>query len=267
MKRCILLSFVLALLMASLPAQVGTPKIGVARYADSSVRTVFGLSDNFIVSAQTLASADAASFSDSGGLLSKSGHIQLIAPSGKILAEYNSGEPMPVLNVDGDLTSAIAWLPTRYALVHWNGKSFVSTTVNARLLGSVTAVRAGNSKTARLLLAEPNGVVSEAAISLDTGDLVSLNVLPGIVPPAFVQHGFVLFHDEHGLEIASASGALRTVPLAASDLTFERMSSDWLHLASRSMKQNWALHLTNTILELSELPPPSPARATEEGQP
>lgn len=266
MKRRILLPFVLPFLAGSLPAQVATPKIGVARYADSSVRTVFGVSDNFIVSAQGLASADAVSFSDSGGLLSKSGHIQLIAPSGKILAEYDSGESMPILNVDGDLTSAIAWLPTQYALLHWNGKSFVTTNVNAPLFGRVTALRVSNSKTACLLLAEPNGVVSEAAISLDTGNLVGLNVLPGVAAPAFAQQGFVLFHDEHGLEIASGSGAPRTLPLPASDLTFERMSSDWLHLTSPATKQNWALHLTKTVLELSELPPP-PARPAEEGQP
>lgn len=261
MKRRILFSSALSFCLAGwLPAQVNTPKIGIARYTDNSVRAVFGVHDDFVVSPQVIGSADAISFSDSGGLLAKDGHIQLIGPSSAIIAEYDSGESSPVLNVDGDLTTALAWLPAHHALLRWNGKSFVLTAVSGELLGPVTSVRLENPTTAKLLQTEAGGVVSEVTISLETGYVISLNVLPGVTGPAFRQHAFVLFHDDRGLEIVSGNRPPRTLPLPATDLTFERMSSDWVHLASASTKQNWVLHLNSTTLELSELPAP-PSRS------
>ncbi len=245
-----------------LEAQVGAPKVGVARYSDNSVHAVFGVHDDFVISAQVIGSAEAISFSDSGGLLAKNGRIQLIGPSSALVAEYESGESTPVLNVDGDLTTAIAWLPERHALLHWNGKSFVLTDVASPLLGPVTSLRLENQATAQLLVTERGGIVSEATISLETGYLISLSVLPGVGGPAFRQHSFILFHDERGLEVASGSTVPRILPVSAADLTIERMSSDWLHLASASSKQNWILHLSNTALELSELPAAPGGRVT-----
>ncbi len=257
---------------ACLEAQVNAPKVGVARYSDNSVRAVFGVHDDFVISTQVMGSADAISFSDSGGLLAKNGTIELIGPSSTVIAEYQSGESAPLVNIDGVLTTAIAWLPAHHSLLHWNGKSFVRTEVSSDLPGPVTSLHLANPSTAQLLVNERVGVVSEATISLETGYLTALNVLPGVVGPAFRQRSFVLFHDQRGLEIVSGSGAARTLPLSATDLTIERMSSDWLHLASAAGKQNWVLHLTSTALELSELPAlparalPSPGASAQEVQ-
>lgn len=255
MRPCVVFCFVLPFCLAGwLRAQVRAPEVGVARYSDGSVHRVYGVEDALVVDAEAIGAADAISFSDAGGLVSLQGHIRLIGPSFNVIAEYDSGEAAPLVNVDGDLTTAIAWLPERRALVRWNGKSFVSTELNSPFLARVTAVRVENAKEAKLLLAEAGGVVSEAAISLETGNLISLNVLAAIRAPAFWQKAFVVFHDEHGLEIASSSGAVRTLPVAAADLTVERMSSDWLHLASVSAKRDWVLHLNERTVELSELP-------------
>jgi hypothetical protein len=72
--------------------------------------------------------------------------------------------------------------------------------------------------------------------------------------PAFLQSNFVVFHDDQGLEIESANGLRHTLPMPAADLAAERMSNDWLHISSASTKQDWALHLSNTALDLSALP-------------
>lgn len=265
MNRPILFSSVLSFCLAAcLHAQVNAPKVGIVRYSDHSVHAVFGVADDFVISPHVIASADAISFSDSGGLIANNGHIQLIGPSSTVIAEYDSGESAPVLNIDGALTTAIAWLPAQRALLRWNGKSFILTTLIGELLGPVTSVRVEN-KTAKLLQTETGGVVSEATVSLETGYLTSLDVLPGVVGPAFQQHSFVLFHDQRGLEIASGNATPRALPLTAPDLTFERMSSDWLHLASAATKQNWIVHLNSTTLELSELPA-APVSAAQEVQ-
>jgi hypothetical protein len=261
MRTRVLFSLALPFLLAGwLPAQINAPTVGVARFSDRSVHAVFGLHEAFIVSAQAIGSAEAISFSDAGGLLATGAHIQLIGPSLSVLAEYESSESKPLLNIDGGLTTAIVWLPSEHALLRWNGKSFISTEVKTSLPGRVTCVRVHNPNVAKLLLVEAGGVVSEATISLDTGHLIGLDILPGVAAPAFAQHSFILFHSDRGLEIKSANGALRTLPVSAPDLTFERMSSDWVHLSSAATKQNWVLHLNERTLELSELPAlPSPS--------
>ena len=258
MKPRIAISFLLPMCLAAhLHAQLNTPKVGIVRYSDNSLHLVSGLRDDFIVSEQALGSANLASFSDSGGLIAKTGRIELIGPDSSVIAEYDSAESAPVLNMDGSLTSAVAWLPTSHTLVHWNGSLFVKTAVLTNLPGPVTAVRIDSPTTAKLLVTENGGEVSEATISLEYGSLIALDLVPAATGAAFAQSSFVLFHDEHGLEIATRSGALRTLSLTAPDLTIERMSSDWLHLASATAKQDWILHLTPTALELSELPAPS----------
>lgn len=255
MKLRIVFSGLLPLLVAVLAdAQLSSPKIGVARYLDNSLHVVLGLSGNFVVSRDAIGSADAASFSNSGGLIAKNGRIELLGPELRVIASQDSGDSAPLLNMDGGPSSAIAWLPGEHALLHWNGKSFVMIAVNSHLLARVTSVRVVDSKTARLLVAENGGTVAAAMVSLENGNLLSYTLLPGVRAPAYEQHSFVLFSDEQGLEVLSPNGMVQTFSVRASRLSFERLSSDWLHVTSASTKQNWILHLANSAAELAELP-------------
>lgn len=261
MKRTILVSFAVSCFATGLlQAQIRAPKVGVARYADSTVRAVYGIDSAFVIDRQAIGSADAISFSDLGGLLSAAGRITLVDSRLSVVAECDSLEKAPLLNMDGGLRSAIAWLPSRQALLHWNGESFVLTRVNGAVLNRVTSVRVESRTSAKLLFSEGDAVF-EALVSLKTGDLISMSPLPGIQAPAYQQGSFVLFRDKNGLEIESAGEATRTIALQAADLTFERMSSDWLHLSSSTTGQNWVLHLDSQIARLAELPE-SPVKPT-----
>ena len=258
MARCNFVLLSLLFLAGSLQAQVDTPNVGVARYSDGSVHSVFGLHANLIVGKQATGPADAISFSNSAGLISKNGRIQLFGPGLKLVTEYDSEETAPLLNVDDDLNTAIAWLPAHHALLRWTGKAFELKEVSpGSFAGQVSSVRLQNPQTAALLVTGSEGAVSEAAVSLETGNLVSFNILPGVTGPAYFQCSYLVFHDERGLEIASRDGAVRTLPLPENDLAFERMSSDWLHISSLRTGQSWILHLSSTKLELSELPTPA----------
>ena len=252
--RWIFRSFQLLFSALVLSAQVNAPKVGFVRYADASVHAVFGLHNDYVVSRKALGSADAVSFSDSGGMIASKGRIQLFGSDSKVIAEYDSGEIAPLLNIDGDLATAIAWLPSQQALLHWNGAAFVLTTFRGVPLSNVSSVRLTTANTARLLLVESGGAVAAATVSLETGDLLSLNLLGGVAGPAVEQHSFLLFHDQYGLEIQAANGSMQTLPVKAADLRFERMSSDWLHVSSASAGRDWALHFNGTKVEFSELP-------------
>jgi hypothetical protein len=242
-----------------LHAQVSTPELGFVRYGDSTVRPIYGIEANLVVGKGMVRAADAISFSDFGGLVAVSGHVQLRDRRGSILSEYDSHEQKPLLNIDGDLTTAIAYLPSREALLHWSGKSFILTQLGSgSFSGIVTSVQMHGARSAKLLATTSGGEVSEITISLDTGQPTSVKFLPGIQGPAFLHHTFVIFHDKRGLEVEAPDGSLRAVPIAAKDLAIERMSSDWLHLTSPSTEQSWALHLNNTALQLSEMPVPRP---------
>lgn len=264
MKSRSALSLSLLIFPAALAAQLNVPKVGVVRYADHTVRAVNGLESNMLVTDQALLKADAASFSDSGGLLSIAGTIRLITSRGALAGEYPSNEPSPVLNIDGGLTTAIAWLPSHSVLVYWNGASFIEAPVPAAALpGEVTSVQLVSQTLARLLLSDAHGHAFQAAVSLPTGRVLSANVLPGVNGPAFLQNGFILFPGPNGLAIEAPDGAIRTLPFPAANLAFERMSSNWVHVASPSTQQDWALHLTSKALQLSILPAPAPAGGSQ----
>ncbi|MGI8962619.1 MAG: hypothetical protein ACR2IV_23265 [Bryobacteraceae bacterium] len=242
-----------------LNAQVSAPELGVVRYADNSVRPIYGVEANLVVGKQMARTADAVSFSDFGGLVAANGHIQLVNRVGSVLSEYDSKERKPLLNVDGELTTAVAYLPSREAVLHWSGKSFVLTQLgNGSFLGAATSVQMHGAHSVKLLATTRDGNVSEITISLDTGQPGSVKFLPGIQGPAFLHKTFVIFHDKQGLEVEDSDGGRRTVPLSATDLVIERMSSNRLHLSSPGTKQCWVLDMNNTALQLSEMPVPRP---------
>jgi hypothetical protein len=241
-------------------AQVNAPRLGFARYADGTVFKINGLESNVLVNTQLLSSADALSFSDSGGLVSIGGEIQLLALDGTFLAAYSANESAPVLNIDNALATAVAWLPAHEELVLWNGQAFVATRIsNAQLPGVVTSVQLTSASTARMLATDSSNHVFAVSVSLSRGLVTSVDLLPGVQGPAFQQYAFVVSHDANGLHVLAPNGSVQTLPLLTPDLHIERMASDWLHLAS-STGDDWVLHLNATALHLSQLPQPDALR-------
>jgi hypothetical protein len=237
-----------------LAAQVNSPKIGTARYPDGSFHNVQGLPANMIVADLPLDSAQAASFSDSGGLIAQNGVIRLLSPGFSVLAEYPAAE-QPVLSIDGDLTSALAWLPLAHTLLHWNGVKFDTFEVaEGDLEGTVTDVQSAGAKQARILVRHADNTVSGVTISLRTGNLVTSEPLPGVRGYAFGQGLFVVYALDKELVVDNLNGYRRSLAFEASDFVAERMSNTWLHLYSPSLQQSWALHLTQADLQLSQLP-------------
>jgi hypothetical protein len=253
-----LVTFVPLLLAGLLSAQVSIPEVGLVRYTDHTVRPIYGVPANFIVGTTLFDHADAASFSDSGGLVSTNGGIEVVTRDGTVLGRYDSGETAPLLSIESDLETAIAWLPTQHVLLHWNGKAFVSTQVEDPPSGTVTSIQLASPNTAKLLITDPEKHVSEATVSLETGDVISSDLLPGVQGPAFRRHSALVFRDSQGLEIESPGGNRQTLPLDASDISIERMSSDWLHLFSQATGQHWALYMSRSAPHLSALPAAGP---------
>ncbi len=233
-------------------AEVGAPQIGVVRYSDGSVRAVYGLAANFIIAGKPFASADAVSFSDRAGLLAKNGTIQLVKADGATLAKYESNESKPVLNVDGDAESAIAWLPSEHALLRWTNAGFRLYPL-APLDGRVTSLKADGPDRAQLWILNNDGSTSRATATLSTGELVSVDAIPGASGPAFAQQSALISHERGGLAIETANGLRQTVSVP-SDVVIERMSSGWLHLSSASTNQDWALRVAGSEVELFVLP-------------
>jgi hypothetical protein len=258
MLRCLFLSLCLAGLTQ---AQVNAPRIGFARFGDGSLRAVYGLQASFVLGKPVLQSVTAASFSDDGGLVATPGHIQLLSRDGSVVSDCESTDPAPVLNMDGDGSTAVAWLPASQTILHWEQGMCQSVSLPAPLTEHVTSISVAGH-VAKLLAIQDNAV-SEIAIGLDSGNRISERFLPDVKAPGIKQKGMVLFRGENGLELISPAGAHETVPLSAPDLQIERIAADWIHLSSRKTNQHWVLHLTGPKPHLSELPSPvaSPAAA------
>lgn len=107
-------------------AQVGTPHVGIVRYADGSIWTVNGLKANFVLGERLFASVGAASFSDAGGLIAIPGEVDLVRLDGSVIGRYQTEEAAPYLDISGDLTTASILLPSTHTLLHWNGGSFIA---------------------------------------------------------------------------------------------------------------------------------------------
>ena len=266
MKRYLGCCFLFACFVA---AQVSAPNVGSARFAGGRVFAVHGIPANLLVAQAPWIAADAVSFSDAGGLLSRNGTLTLVGPDGTSFAAYASGEPAPVLNIDGLLSSAIAWLPSKHALLNWSGAAFLLREVNdSGFAGKVTCIQLTSPQVARLLVTHSDTSVSAITISVDTGEIISSDVVPAAHGFTFAQGPLLLSEDPHGLAVESTSGVRRSVtlsqdPLPDGDLTLERMSTDWLHIASASTGGHWALYLTGESLRLSLLPVPPANEAAQ----
>lgn len=239
-----------------LQAQVHAPRIGVIRCSDGSVRAVYGLAANFILASKPFATADAVSFSDGVGLIAANGRIQLVKTDGTPVGEYESRETKPVLNVDTDAASAIAWLPSEHAILRWTGANFRQIPV-APFEGRVTSLQAVAPDSAQLLILNDDGSTSRAAIALSTGELLSLEIVPGASGPAFAQQAALLSHElsheQKELVIEFANGVRQHLPIPG-DIVIERMSSEWLHLSSAATNRHWALHVAGSQADLFVLP-------------
>lgn len=236
----------------TLYAAVSAPQIGVIRCSDGSVRSVYGLAANFILAAKPLATADAVSFSDRAGLIALNGAIELVQPNGALLGKYESHETKPILNVDGDAGSAIAWLPSENAVLCWTGSNFRLYSI-APLEGRVTTLRASAPDRAQLLILNGDGSSSRATVILSTGELLTLDIVPATSGPAFAQQTAILSRGANGLVVDTASGLRQSLPVP-NDVVVERMSSEWLHLSSAGTNRNWALHMAGAQVELFVLP-------------
>jgi hypothetical protein len=239
--------------------QLSAPRVGVIRYASGGVYLLFGLPGSYVIGPRLLNGADSVSFSEQGGLVARKGLLALLRSDFSAAAVFETSESNPMLGMDGDLTTAIAWLPSAQKLTHWNGQAFVSVSVPDLLReGDVDFVSKRDSKTAVLLLHSPSGFVSEASVSLETGQITSVTTIAGAHGRSFRYQSFVLCLDNHELVITTpVTGNTKMFPLAAGDLRIEQVSSDCLHLQSRTTQRDWLLHFRNGDFDLAELSVPS----------
>jgi hypothetical protein len=240
-------------------SQLSAPRVGVVRYTSGGVYLLYGLPGSYVIGPRVLDGADSVSFSERGGLMVRKGSLSLLRSDLSTAGMLETGESNPLLGMDGDLTTAIAWLPSSQKLAYWNGQAFASVSVpDLSREGSVSFVSKRDSKTAVLLLHSPDGFVSEASVSLETGQVTSVTAIAGAHGPSFRHQDFVLFLDNHELVIATpANGNAKRLALAADDVRVERVSSDCLHLWSLATKRDWLLHFRSNDFDLAELPLPS----------
>lgn len=242
-------------------SQLSSPRVGVVRYADGGLYVIYGLPGSYVVGPRMLDGVDEASFSSQGGLVARQGSITLLNPDFSTAGTFAAGDSKPVLNIEGDLKTAIAWLPSAQKLVHWKEQEFVSVSAPDVLReGDVTSLSKRDDRTALVLLHSANGSVSEAAVSLETGQLISVIPVGNAHGRAFRQKSFVLFEDKGELVMTNPlSGDNRRTAIAGNSFEVERASTDGLHVKSKADQRDWILHFREDGFDISELPPPAPS--------
>ncbi|HEX4170399.1 MAG TPA: hypothetical protein VHZ55_33455 [Bryobacteraceae bacterium] len=255
--------------VAELCGQVSTPAAGFVRYPGLPVQAIYGIAGNFLLGPAVSGVADALSFGKSGGLLAGGGHIVLVGADGSTVADYASAENHPLLNIGGTLDSAVAWLPASRTLLwidepakdHFPGRFSVLSLENSGLPANVSSVTRLATGAVRFLLTQADGTVAALVVSMPNGDLKSSDLLPDLRGPAYEFAGYFIWIDDRGLEIGTAAGINKTLPVpAAGSFTAERMSAGWVHLFfSGQGGTHWAINLADPNPSVFRLPAPLPA--------
>ncbi len=250
----------LALLTSgSANCQLSTPSVGYVRYMNDGVRGVYGLEGNYIVGRDVLALAETASFSDDGGLIFQSGSLTLVDSKLTALSTTPVAGSDPIVRVDGNLQTAIAWVPASRVLVHWNGESFVSIAVPGLSEGdTVTSVRKLDSSTASLLVQKQDSSIVRDRVSLRTGEFKSSTLIPAASGSAFEDGTRIVCFKDGRLSVLSQTGELlQAFSIPADDrVLVEQVSSRCLHFSTKTPGQDWLLHTDGNDLHLYKLPAP-----------
>ncbi len=248
--------------------QLATPSVGHVRYADGVVRPIYGLPGNYILGDAIPALAEAASFSEAGGLISKGGTLLLTDSNLTPVAAADLHSSAALLRVDRTLDTAIAWIPETRVLVHWNGKSLSPVPVASLGEGDrVTSVRKLDANTASLLVSKPDTTLVRYRISLLEGALQSSNALSAGCNSTWDDGTRILCLSDRKLSILSQAGDVRqTLPLPVDgSLALEQAGTRCLHFSGRTPGENWLLHLDDKDLQFYQIPAPKAGAAPANG--
>ncbi len=253
----LLLSLALA---STLDAQVSAPSPGLARNGAFPIQTIYGVAGSLVANPSMLGSADALAFADCFGIIAAGGQVKLLRSNGSDLGHFETRENHPVLNLDSDPASAVAWLPASHSLLWWVNNQWQQAAIDGLPEGAaVTSLARDSADSARLILSQTGSSALAVTISLPQASVTSIDLLPGVRGPAFQFGSKLIWADEQGLVIASAAGPVEhTLPLPAAGLfSAERMSSQWVHLYfPAGGGTHWALHLGDKPT-LSRIPMPA----------
>ena len=272
MKRW--LAFLLVSASSLVFAQVTAPVAGLVRYGDHSVHIVYGLPGNFVVAPSTFQSATALSCASSACLVANNNVLSLLRSDGSVAGTHELDGTAPVLSLEDDPLSALAWIPAEHVLLRWSGQKFFSLPIDpAAIGGTVTSLARAGHQLASLLVTQPDRTVSRVQVSLANGAIISSDLLPGVRGPAFEIDGRVLWMDDEGLVLQDASSrVIEILPVSgnrpsevAIDFTCERMSSGWVHLFLPSNVSDWALRLNGQQFSLTRIPAPPSAQVGSKG--
>lgn len=210
MYRCI---FVLLGLGVLANAQIVPPHVGFLHTDDGQVRPVTGLPASFVLGGALHEAAVSVSFSDRAGVVLQADRICILDSQGAIIATDGVGDAGGIAAISGGADTAIAWLPAIRTLLWFDGSSFEQRELTGDLPGSVISLRRDGSDA--LLLLDEGKTVSEARVSLSSGNLVSATLLPDVTAPAIY----------FGTQVVTAQQL--HLPCAATRI--EPMSDGWLH--------------------------------------
>jgi len=255
---------------ACIPAncQLATPSVGYVRYPSGDVRSIYGLQGNYIVGDSVLSSGEAASFSEAGGLILRSGTLVLVDSKFATVATAEVHESAALLRIDGSPETAVAWLPGSRALVHWNGKSLATASLSSIGEGAtVTSVRKLDANTASLLVSKPDGTLTRNRISLRTGELKSSQPVAATCNSSWEDGSRILCFSDRKFSILSPVGdILQALPLPVDgNVAMEQASARCLHVSGKPPGEDWLLHLDDKDLQLYQLPSPKNNPAPEPG--
>ena len=257
--RALRSSFVLIAFSTAITAGAITdPLVGLVRYTNGVVATVYGVSGSYVTRQITSESANGLSFSKAGGILATADALELISSSLTTISRFDTAESAPLVSMGETEDSALAWLPSRRSIVHWTGTDWTVSPEVAQLpSNNVSSISFETQTTASLLVRMPDDSVAKALVSLKTGEMLSLTLQPGVINNAFAFRDWIICARGNRLDLQKADGTEKLIPLGATGVhtvQFERAGTNDVHIYTSQPVRDWMLHFGNETLSLTELP-------------
>jgi hypothetical protein len=165
-----------------------------------------------------------------------------------------------VLGISNGPETAVAWLPREQKLLHWTGQWSEVPLDGTRLPGRVRDVQYESPDAVTLLTEDTSGSLLRVRVPLAAGGFTSISPAGFATGDALLAQHAIVWETNDGFSVRCETGNTIDFPLSAGDLSLERASSEFIHIAAVSGNGHWLLHLTPDAATLSEIPAPRGAQ-------
>ncbi len=226
------------------------PQIGFMRDPAGGLRPVFGIAGNFLPGDAVVEGVVSAASSGTFGLAKTDSALIVVDRQGRRLASVDVLEGSALFAFSRTGAPALMYLPTMKRLSAWSEGTFRNMPLDDSMIGGAMISIAAPDAEHVAMIVQRHDVLWELSIRLETGEIESQMLLPGVTAPALLlANGDLIYSDSNGIVIRQPDTSERHVDAQLPDrFALQQMAEDWIQLAQ------FAIRITPDREQVYQLP-------------